>query len=245
MAHDPIYDQSVGYSSLNMVDSAKKFAEVANCKQVIVTHLPNDLAGRLLVAGTGNGEEARIVSMIFMLPTFGVDVDRNLAYQTGICRNLYLCRQDITNMGFSEKTFSIIYSYHVLEHIQDPIQALNEFRRLLVSGGILFIGFPNKNRLFSYFGTSQKASFLDKVFWNLNDYKNRLTNKFENRYGSHAGFTEKEFLNFTSNLFTSTIPVRNDYMLRKYKKYQGIIKFIIRSGFAELLFPSNYFICIK
>jgi 2-polyprenyl-3-methyl-5-hydroxy-6-metoxy-1,4-benzoquinol methylase len=243
--HESVYDQSIGYSSLNMVDSEKKFTEVENCKKVIVNRLQEDLSGRVLVAGAGNGEEARVVSLVFKLPTIGVDVDRKLNYHSSDRSNLCLCRQDITALGFADESISTIYSYHVLEHVNDPISALNEFNRLLKSNGALFIGFPNKHRLFSYFGTSQKATIIEKVIWNLHDYKDRLQKKFDNKYGAHAGFTEKEFLDMSKKMFKNTISVRNDYMLIKYKKYQWIIKIIIGSGLADFLFPSNYFICTR
>jgi 2-polyprenyl-3-methyl-5-hydroxy-6-metoxy-1,4-benzoquinol methylase len=139
----------------------------------------------------------------------------------------------------------LIYCYHVLEHVNDHIAVLSELKRVLRPGGVLFIGFPNKNRLFSYIGTSQKASVLDKIRWNLSDYGYRLKGKFENRFGAHAGFTEREFLSTASTFFSHIHAVRNQYMIYKYPRYSGIITILIKEGFNELLFPSNYYICIK
>jgi ubiquinone/menaquinone biosynthesis C-methylase UbiE len=139
----------------------------------------------------------------------------------------------------------MIYCYHVLEHITDYQNALIEMCRVLEPGGILFIGFPNKNRLFSYFGTSQKAKIAEKIKWNLTDYWMRLKGKFENKYGAHAGFTQKEFFQTSSTIFKSVIPKRNEYMLIKYTRHKDIIQSLINLKLSEILFPSNYFICQK
>jgi ubiquinone/menaquinone biosynthesis C-methylase UbiE len=139
----------------------------------------------------------------------------------------------------------LIYSYHVLEHVADPSVVLGELNRVLKPGGALFIGFPNKNRLLSYIGTSQKASALEKLKWNVNDYWFKLQGKFENRYGAHAGFSEAEFLSMARAVFSSVHPVRDRYMLYKYSGISWLIRAMIGSRTSEFMFPSNYFICMK
>jgi hypothetical protein len=116
---------------------------------------------------------------------------------------------------------------------------------VLKPGGVLFIGFPNKNRLISYIGTSQQASVWDKIKWNINDYLYRLQGKFENIHGAHAGFTEKEFIRDASSVFETIDPVRNKYMILKYPNFGVIMTYIIKTKLEEFIFPSNYFICLK
>ncbi|HEX5235830.1 MAG TPA: class I SAM-dependent methyltransferase [Silvibacterium sp.] len=48
---------------------------------------------------------------------------------------------DITD--FEDSSFDVIYTAHVLEHIPTPKATLNEFRRLLKPGGMLFLYVPN------------------------------------------------------------------------------------------------------
>lgn len=239
------FDQTVGYSPLNLIDSEKKITEANNCKQIIESHYVKKDEDKLLVAGTGNGEEARLISKVFKIKTYGVDINEDLSYQPGDRENLFLFKQDLTHLGFLGNSFSIIYCYHVLEHILNHENALMELYRVLEPGGILFIGFPNKNRLFSYFGTSQKATILEKIKWNFNDYWMRIVNKFDNKYGAHAGFTEKEFTQSNLHIFKNIYPIRNEYMLTKYERHKILIRFIITLGLSEVLFPSNYFICRK
>jgi SAM-dependent methyltransferase len=132
-----------------------------------------------------------------------------------------------------------------LEHVSDHLAVLKELWRVLRPDGVLFIGFPNKHRLFSYIGTSQKVSILEKIKWNLNDYLYKLKGQFENKYGAHAGFTEREFLSDSIGIFREVRPVRNEYMLIKYASLQFFMRFSAYIGLGEILFPSNYYICIK
>ena len=41
-----------------------------------------------------------------------------------------------------------VVAHHVLEHLEDPIAALHEWRRVLRPGGLLFLGLPDPRRTF-------------------------------------------------------------------------------------------------
>ena len=240
-----LYDKEIGYSPLEYVDLGKMRNVIRICKVIVEAHHRIQSGDKILVAGAGEGTEAALLAEEY--GTFTVGVDLNIRFSE-VFRNheaLALLRQDLTSLGFQDDSFSLIYSYHVLEHIDDPVAALNELSRVLKPDGLLFIGFPNKNRLISYIGTSQKVSLLNRVLWNLNDIRHRLTGRFENKYGAHAGFTEKEFIKSATRAFRCVIPVRNQYMLQKYGRYAKFIQLMITTHFSEFLFPSNYFICKK
>lgn len=243
----PLYSQIVGYSSLSEVDR-EKMRQVIQVNRRIIDHYHQvDLDGRILVAGTGSGCEARLVHEEFHRFTLGVDLN----VQTGrfdLKSNevaCFLSNQDLSALGLHADAFSLIYCYHVLEHVNDHRQALAELSRVLKPGGALFIGFPNKKRWFAYIGTSQKASAIEKIKWNLNDLKFRLQHRFENRYGAHAGFSQKEFISDASAFFSKIVPVREQYMTLKYPKLRRFIKIITKIGLSDVFFPSNYFICFK
>lgn len=239
------YDQKIGFSALDNVDQSKMQHVITTCKQIIIRDygiLSNDI---ILVAGAGNGTEATLISESFMLRTVGVDLNIQKPPRVSPANLVTFQRQDLNYLAFMDNAFAIIYCYHVLEHVLSPFQVLSELKRVLKPDGVLFIGFPNKNRLISYIGTSQKATFREKLLWNFKDYENRLLRKFENRYGAHAGFTEKEYIEISSGLFSKVIQVRNQYMINKYSRYHNLIQLIINTGLSDFLFPSNYFICKK
>lgn len=240
------YNKTIGYSGLEKVDHEKMTRLVGVNKALITQYYSSSDTDIVLVAGTGFGEEAHQIKQQFSLSTIGVDI--NMLHRDNLLKNregFYLLPQDVSALAFCDNVFSLVYSYHVLEHVGDPVAVLQEFKRVLCTRGVLFVGFPNKNRLFSYFGTSQRASLLEKIKWNLSDYGYRLKGRFENKYGAHAGFSQKEFLKISEDFFSEVHAVRDEYMLIKYSRLGWLIRVLVKSNLAEFLFPSNYFICIK
>ena len=239
------YSKTIGYSPLDLVDQDKLLQVIRVNKRIIDEYLPVNKEGTILVAGAGLGYEAVLINQEFKLKTVGVDlnIDSNNLFPKKL--DLLLQRQDLTSLAFSGNAFDLVYCYHVLEHVADHMAVLKEIYRVLKPGGVLFVGFPNKNRLFSYIGTSQKASRLDKIKWNINDYIYRMQGKFENIYGAHAGFTEKEFFKDASSVFETINPVRNKYMYLKYPNLGVFLNCVIKMKLEGFIFPSNYFICLK
>ncbi len=238
------YDSTIGYSDLDDINPDKAKQTIFVIKTIIDHHSIQDKDSKILVAGCGNGTEAALLCEAYNAPTIGVDIslEATIIPEKG---KLSLQKQDLMNLTFQDQSYSLIYSYHVLEHVPDHIKVLKELFRVLSSKGTLFIGFPNKNRLIGYIGTHQNVSMLDKIRWNLTDYKKKLLGQFENRLGAHAGFSQKEFLKDAGAIYQEVIPVRNEYMRLKYANHIGIINFLIASGLSKYLFPSNYYICKK
>ncbi len=108
----------------------------------------------------------------------------------------------------------------------------------------MLIGFPNRKRLIGYIG-SRDVNLKTKILWNINDYKSRILLKFKNKYGAHAGFSEKEFIEMSNSLFSDVKHVTNEYMLMKYESKSFLINLLIKFGFSRFLFPSLYFVCRK
>jgi ubiquinone/menaquinone biosynthesis C-methylase UbiE len=239
------YDKTIGYSPLENVDREKLRRQIGVNRTIIDNYFSIKPANRILVAGAGQGDEAELIFENFNVETVGVDLNINNLDASKQRAGLSFYKQDLERLAFADDTFSLIYSFHVLEHVSDHLAVLKELRRVLSTDGVLFIGFPNKRRLFSYISTSQKVSILEKIKWNLNDYLYRIKGRFENKYGAHAGFTEREFLSDTAGIFFEVRSVRNEYMLIKYASLQWFVRFSAYMGLGEILFPSNYYICIK
>jgi len=49
---------------------------------------------------------------------------------------------DLTDMGFSDRSFDVIICSHVLEHVPDDVRAMREMRRVLASDGWALINVP-------------------------------------------------------------------------------------------------------
>jgi SAM-dependent methyltransferase len=239
------YNQTIGYSPLEDVDEDKLLQLIKVNRKIIERFYSPQISDVILVAGAGQGQEAVLFGNEWKVDTIGVDLNIQKLKSFAETPNVYISKQDISCLSFPSGLFSLIYSYHVLEHVQDHLSVLKELKRVLKPGGILFIGFPNKNRIVSYIGTSQKISTFDRIKWNITDYGYRLMGRFENKYGAHAGFAEKEFEMTAAGMFAAVHSVRGEYMLCKYPRHASLIRLFIRSRLGEYVFPSNYFVCIK
>ncbi len=239
------YNKETGYASLDSVVESRMRAVVQANYTVARQFKDFNMGGRILVAGAGSGLEAILINEIFQVETVGVDLNISCIDWQDRHPTLSLAVQDVSQLGLKNDAFTFAYSYHVLEHVTDPVLTLKEISRVLQPGSAAFIGFPNKHRLVSYIGTSNNESILTKIKWNLNDLKFRLAGKFENHLGAHAGFTQKEFIQMARDSFSRVIPVRDQYMMAKYPRLKGFLSIANRVGFSEFLYPSNYFICIK
>lgn len=239
------YDTNVGYSPLEHVNMEKLSRDINIKINILDQYRPLDDSDIIFVAGMGNGDEAVALFNEYKVMTIGSDLfcDQFVSIQDK--NKLFFQYQNLMSLGYANDTFSLIYCNHVLEHVVDHMTVLRELQRVLKPGGVLFIGFPNKNRLFGYIGTSQNASFFDKIQWNLNDYRFKLQGKFENKYGAHAGFTQKEFYFDTSELFSIVHAVGDQFMLGKYHKFRAIIGLLIKFRINGYIFPSNYYVCEK
>lgn len=66
-----------------------------------------------------------------------IRVDLDFATQTGVPSNLNL-RADAHALPFRDKAFARCRCWHVLEHAQNPVQVLNEIRRVSSSADVRF-----------------------------------------------------------------------------------------------------------
>jgi ubiquinone/menaquinone biosynthesis C-methylase UbiE len=199
-------------------------------------------AVRLLVVGCGSGLEAAILARELGADVTGIDVQENFDPQAaGIARLQY---GDAMAMPFEDGSFDYIYSYHALEHIPDPEKALSEIRRVLRNGGGVWIGTPNRLRMLGYLG-SKDATWRDKIRWNLADWKARLTGRFRNRFGAHAGFSAAELERMLKDVFPQVENVTDDYFVTIYGRHRAKLALLRNSGLSRFVYPSIYFMCSK
>src|ERR1700754_1408990 len=135
---------------------------------------------KLLVVGCGSGLEAAILAQ--QLPAEGSGVDLKNEVHPEAAKIATLQTGDATALAFADETFDFIFSYHALEHIDDPAKALQEMRRVMKPDAGFWIGTPNRSRMVGYIG-GKNTSFGEKVRWNLLDWRMRLTGKFRNEFG--------------------------------------------------------------
>lgn len=102
------------------------------------------LRGRVLDAGCGGGgmplsfaEEADEVVAIDLVPRF-VDAGVRLARERGV-RNLRFLQADGTALPFASRSFDVVLSHAVIEHVADAPRYLRECARVLAPGGQMYL----------------------------------------------------------------------------------------------------------
>jgi ubiquinone/menaquinone biosynthesis C-methylase UbiE len=102
------------------------------------------IGGRVLDAGCGGGgmplslaEEARSVVGIDPVERFQ-DAGKTLARERGI-HNLHFARADGQALPFGDRTFDLVLSHAVIEHVPDAPRYLSECARVLAPGGHVYL----------------------------------------------------------------------------------------------------------
>jgi len=193
----------------------------------------------VLVVGAGKGDEVLALKRHFT-SVKGIEINMSQVVPEA---KPAVEEGDATRMHFVDESFDILYCYHVLEHIPEPLVALQEMKRVLKKGGILYVGVPNKLRLFSYVFVKEETLWT-RLLWNFKDYKARLLGRFENRYGAHAGFTSLELGALLKGVFSNVREVTRQYYTLKYPG-SGLVQSLLKMSSLEFIWPSIYFICRK
>lgn len=214
-----------------------------------IERLDSELAshgGRVLIAGCGAGHEAALIQSLLGAETYAVDVDDFMDEQYTDWPNLHYEVASVTALPFEDSCFDAIFYHHVIEHVDDPAASLTELSRALKPGGWMFLGTPNRHRIISSVGAHKQSTWepnwRNKIKDNVDVYAARLTRRFHNQLGAHAGFSRKELSTMLMSDFSDQWWVTNDYLRYKYRdhKLKGIMPLMGTRWFENLAAPSIY-----
>jgi SAM-dependent methyltransferase len=191
---------------------------------------------RVLVVGCGEGAEVDHLAREVGAPVVGLDLAIDPRWKRP---GVHLLRADARHLPFRDGTFDALYCYHVLEHVPGPAAAVAEARRALARGGFAFFGTPNRLRLVGYAGG--RATAWEKLRWNAADYWKRLTGRWSNERGAHAGFSERELAHLLAAAFPRAESVSLPYYVGKYPRLERVWRTSFKLGLLRFLAPSVYF----
>jgi len=197
---------------------------------------------RVLVVGCGSGVEAAILASTLQAQVTGVDLHSE--FDARAAARATLQKADATSLPFADQSFDLVYSYHALEHIPLYRVALQEMRRVLVDNGYFCVGTPNRLRLLGYLG-SKDASLMQKIQWNMIDWRAMLRGRFRNECGAHAGFSTKELDGDLRAVFSHVNDITLPYYHAIYPNKTNLVNRLHASGLWQYLFPSIYFFGAK
>lgn len=194
---------------------------------------------RILVVGCGDGSEAVILADYFDATVTGIDLEAGFGPEAAAKVDLRV--MDATRMDFADDSFDLIYSFHALEHIDDPDKALQEMRRVLTPNGLYCIGTPNRSRIVGYIGST--VDLPTKIRWNLADFGMRLRGRWRNELGAHAGFTKEELREACERAFGEAEEITDDYYRHLYAsgRVGAAVERIAGTGPSRYVFPCVYF----
>ncbi len=192
---------------------------------------------RILEIGCGNGS---MTNYLFQKGANIIGVDINEKYIEKARARFKIQAQNIfqvmegEKLDFQDKTFDIVISFDVFEHIKNSNKHLQEVRRVLKRNGIYIFGTPNKWTNIPWEIIAHGSLFYwRKYHCSLHTYKQLV------RRLSRNGFSCK-FIN---------MPVVNDYFENKLIQKLGFLgRFLLKHSNLDRLpisMKSNFYIVAK
>ncbi len=65
-------------------------------------------------------------------------------------KDINIIQGSLDDHKFEENTFDVVFFYHVFEHLETPLSAIDEIYKLLKKNGLLIIGTPNNSSVCSF-----------------------------------------------------------------------------------------------
>jgi SAM-dependent methyltransferase len=97
---------------------------------------------KVLEIGCVPARRLSILQRSYDLDTYGLDYSLNGLLDSIKSNNNLLCC-DLFHLPFKTETFDLVYSLGVIEHFDDPSDAIQQHVRLLKKGGFILITIPN------------------------------------------------------------------------------------------------------
>ena len=98
---------------------------------------------KLLDVGCGDGFFLDKIKDID-LEVYGIDISKKRIERAAKKSRATLFQCVAEKMPFKKNFFDIIVCTDVLEHVQNPLQVINEIKRVCKENGIVFVSFPNE-----------------------------------------------------------------------------------------------------
>lgn len=132
--------------------------------------IPTD---NLMILDMGNGFGGQTQELLSRSPHV-VGLDLNYPpVKPSTCQ----IRGDALDSPFADRSFDLILSASLIEHIPNPILVLKELYRLVKPEGYIYLSFPPYYSPVGGHGYAPFHYFGEKIAVNLSKYRNRLLNK--------------------------------------------------------------------
>jgi ubiquinone/menaquinone biosynthesis C-methylase UbiE len=134
------------YSTISSKDKVEQYQQIirdAEWKEV-ANHIPKN--SKFLDVGCGAGYSLMRASLDLNCEVEGIDADPG-AHGVGrflkeLVKSPEIKQGFAENLPYENESFDVVYSSHVLEHVNNEAKSLTEMKRVLKKDGVLIIGMP-------------------------------------------------------------------------------------------------------
>lgn len=246
------YATAQNTGSRNPMDNVDSHAGCAFfCKQIAAATLHRDMPLKILVAGCGAGHEAASIQAKLNADVDAVDVDDFVPRELRERSPVRFALSSVCELPFPDNHFDSVFYHHVIEHVDRPQDSLRELARVLRPGGLIFVGTPNRHRLASSIGAHEQstwnATWGNKLRDNVRDWKDRLTGRFRNELGAHAGFSQSELDRMLAVHFAERRWLTDEYLKFKYSshRWSRLVPLVTHPSICWFAAPAIYVVCRK
>jgi ubiquinone/menaquinone biosynthesis C-methylase UbiE len=113
-------------------------------------------------------------------------------------------------LPFKDSSFNVVFMIEVLEHLPSEQKALNEAKRVLKQGGLLFITVPNKFYPFETHGMKLGSTFINNILGIGIPFLSWMPQVLRNRIETSRIYTQKTLTRLLYNEHLT--PLQIDYM---------------------------------
>ncbi|WP_371504475.1 class I SAM-dependent methyltransferase [Nitrosopumilus adriaticus] len=149
-----------------------------------VKHLINDKSV-ILEIGSSTGHFLESIKNS-VSKVVGIELDPNHAKFSRETCNLEIIETPLEKTDFGEGTFDVIFMFQVFEHIQNPIEFLENCKKILKPNGVIYVEVPNiDDALISVY---ESESFNKRYFRlpHVYYYSTKTLQKMFNKAGFHG-----------------------------------------------------------
>ena len=137
------------YSTISSKDKVEQYQQIIRDAEwrKIANHIPKN--SKFLDVGCGTGYSLMRASQDLNCEVEGIDADPGSHGVGRFLKNMVdtvpIKQGFAENLPHENETFDVVYSSHVLEHVNDEAKSLAEMKRVLKKDGVLIIGMPTSN----------------------------------------------------------------------------------------------------
>jgi SAM-dependent methyltransferase len=137
---DEVYEEG-GYREINLAASGSRDYEVSrDAERRAAAYMPFVCGRDIADFGCGDGAFLRAVRER-TASCCGIELQRD--YVAALNRAGIVCHTSLA--GFGDNSLDTVVSFHVLEHLPDPLAVLKDLKRVLKPGGTVVLEVPHAN----------------------------------------------------------------------------------------------------